>query len=390
MKKKGHLLRNCIIVILILSVIYWTGINLLVSAVLVPSFMEKLDSFDRIVEQSYAEQVQESSLQQNANAMYVIGNSWSKRAAKERVEVLSEDGYRLKGVIFEAGDGAASRSQPGPAIAEAAQSRSQPGPAIAEAARGRSQPGPAIAEAARGRSQPGPVIATAAAATAATAHRWVILLHGYTGSKEMMYPYAYHYVQHGYNALAPDFRCQGESEGDYIGLGATDSKDLLLWINLILARDPEAEIVLHGLSMGASTALILSGMENVPPNVRAVISDCAFTDAYSMFREKIGSWFYLPAFPVVDSASLVIRLRAGYDLKRTSPLEAVTRSHIPTLFIHGREDRMIPVEMCMQLYEAAACPKDTLIVDGAGHAQAATREPGLYFDTVDRFLEEHW
>ena len=351
MKKKGHLLRNCIIVILILSVIYWTGINLLVSAVLVPSFMEKLDSFDRIVEQSYAEQVQESSLQQNANAMYVIGDSWSKRAAKEYVEVLSEDGYRLKGVIFEAEDGAASRSQPGAVIT-------------------------------RARSQPGPVITNA--------HRWVILLHGYTGSKEMMYPYAYHYVQHGYNALAPDFRCQGESEGDYIGLGATDSKDLLLWIGLILERDPEAEIVLHGLSMGASTALILSGMENVPPNVRAVISDCAFTDAYSMFREKIGSWFYLPAFPVVDSANLMIRLRAGYDLKETSPLKAVARSHIPTLFIHGREDRMIPVEMCRQLYEAAACPKDILIIDGAGHAQAATKDPGLYLDTVDRFLETHW
>ena len=351
MKKKGHLLRNCIIVILILSVIYWTGINLLVSAVLVPSFMEKLDSFDRIVEQSYAEQVQESSLQQNANAMYVIGDSWSKRAAKEYVEVLSEDGYRLKGVIFEAEDGAASRSQPGAVIT-------------------------------RARSQPGPVITNA--------HRWVILLHGYTGSKEMMYPYAYHYVQHGYNALAPDFRCQGESEGDYIGLGATDSKDLLLWIGLILERDPEAEIVLHGLSMGASTALILSGLENVPPNVRAVISDCAFTDAYSMFREKIGSWFYLPAFPVVDSANLMIRLRAGYDLKETSPLKAVARSHIPTLFIHGREDRMIPVEMCRQLYEAAACPKDILIIDGAGHAQAATKDPGLYLDTVDRFLETHW
>ena len=350
MKKKGHLLRNCIIVILILSVIYWTGINLLVSAVLVPSFMEKLDSFDRIVEQSYAEQVQESSLQQNANAMYVIGDSWSKRAAKERVEVLSEDGYRLKGVIFEAGDGAASRSQPGPVIATAA---------------------------------------TAAAASATTAHRWVILLHGYTGSKEMMYPYAYHYVQHGYNALAPDFRCQGESEGDYIGLGATDSRDLLLWIGMILQRDPDAEIVLHGLSMGASAALILSGMEEIPPNVRAIISDCAFTDAYSMFREKIGSWFYLPAFPVVDSANLMIRLRAGYDLRETSPLNAVTRSSIPTLFIHGREDRMIPVEMCRQLYDAAACPKEILIIEGAGHAQAGTRDPELYFDTADRFLETY-
>ena len=102
MKKKGHLLRNCIIVILVLSVIYWALINVLVSAVLVPSFMEKLDAFDRIVEQSYAEQVQESTLQQNAAAMYVIGDSWARQAAKKEIGILSEDGYRLKGVIFPA------------------------------------------------------------------------------------------------------------------------------------------------------------------------------------------------------------------------------------------------------------------------------------------------
>lgn len=338
-KKKGHLLRNCIIVILVLSVIYWALINVLVSAVLVPSFMEKLDSFDRIVEQSYAEQVQESTLQQNATAMYVIGDSWARRGMKEEVEILSEDGYRLKGVVFPA-----ARSQPGHVIVQE---------------------------------------------TVAGSHRWVILLHGYTGSKEMMFPYAYRYVQHGFNALVPDFRCQGESEGDYIGLGATDSRDLMLWIDLILQRDPDADIVLHGLSMGASTALILSGMEDVPPSVRAIVSDCAFTDAYSMFREKIGSWFYLPAFPVVDSANLMIRLRAGYDLRETSPLNAVKRRRIPTLFIHGREDKMIPVEMCLQLYEAAACPKEILIIDGAGHAQAGTRDPELYFDTADRFLETY-
>ena len=363
-KKKGHMLRNCIIVILVLSVIYWALINVLVSAVLVPSFMEKLDSFERIVEQSYAEQVQESSLQQNATVMYVIGDSWAKRAAKEEVEVLSEDGYRLKGVIFPALLPQA-RPQGGPSVETAVETAGrEPWP----------QGGPAVDEPVK---------------TAIESHRWVILLHGYTGSKEMMYPYAYRYAQHGFNALAPDFRCQGESEGDYIGLGATDSRDLLLWIGMILQRDPDAEIVLHGLSMGASAALILSGMEEIPHNVKAIISDCAFTDAYSMFREKIGSWFYLPAFPVVDSANLMIRLRAGYDLRETSPLNAVTRSSIPTLFIHGREDRMIPVEMCRQLYDAAACPKEILIIEGAGHAQAGTRDPELYFDTADRFLETY-
>ena len=322
-------------ILLILFVLYWAAVNLLVSAVLVPSFMEKLDAFQRISEQSYAEQVQETEMKQNLTAMTVVGKVWGRQHGIEQVEIMSEDGYRLKGVLMQASGDAA----------EAGQKSADP-------------------------------------------HRWVVLLHGYTGSKEMMYGYAYWYWTHGYSVLAPDFRCQGESEGDYIGLGATDSKDLEGWIDLILEREPEAEIVLHGLSMGASTALLYCGQENVPDNIKAVISDCAFTDAYSMFKEKIGSWFHLPAFPVVDSAELMIRLRAGYDLKETSPLKAVSASSVPTLFIHGEEDRMIPVSMCRELYDAAACEKEIMIVEGAGHAQAADKDPARYFEEVEKFLRE--
>ena len=322
-------------ILLILFVMYWAAVNFLVSAVLVPSFMEKLDAFQRISEQSYAEQVQETEMKQNLTAMTVVGKVWGRQQGIEHVEILSEDGYRLRGVLMQASGDAAEA----------------------------------------GQKSAGP-------------HRWVVLLHGYTGSKEMMYGYAYWYWMNGYSVLAPDFRCQGESEGDYIGLGATDSKDLAGWIGLILQRDPQAEIVLHGLSMGASTALLYCGQENVPDNIKAVISDCAFTDAYSMFKEKIGSWFHLPAFPVVDSAELMIRLRAGYDLKETSPLKAVSASSVPTLFIHGEEDRMIPVSMCRELYDAAACEKEIMIVEGAGHAQAADKDPARYFEEVEKFLRE--
>lgn len=320
--KRKHL-RNFIIFVLVLSILYWAAVNVLVSAVLVPSFMERLEAFERISRQSYAEQVRESDLVKNAAAMNVIGKSWAENAESEKAEIISDDGYRLAGMLFE---------------------------------------------------------------SARSSHRWVILLHGFTGSKEMMYGYAYWYVKNGVNALAPDFRCQGESEGDYIGLGATDSTDLRGWIDLILQRDPDAEIVLHGISMGASTALILTGMENVPASIKAVISDCAYTDAYSMFREKIGSWFHLPAFPVVDSARLMIRLRAGYDLKEASPLNAVKNSRTPTLFIHGREDHMIPVEMCDALYDEAACEKEIMVVEGAGHAQAVDKDPAAYYEKIAEFL----
>jgi len=198
-------------VLLVLFVLYWAGIYILVSAVLVPSFMEKLSSFERIAAQSYAEQVQESELQKNNAAMYLIGKHWAETCDPESVEVFSDDGYRLKGMIF--GDEGAVGSEEG--SAEEIQDKENRDKEIDIEERNDHRP-------------------------------WVILLHGYTGSKEMMYPYAYWYVKHGYHVLTPDFRCQGESEGDYIGLGATDSKDLDKWIELILERDRKQKLFSMG------------------------------------------------------------------------------------------------------------------------------------------------
>ena len=183
-------------------------------------------------------------------------------------------------------------------------------------------------------------------------------------------------------------RCQGESEGDFIGMGLTDSEDNMLWINYILDQDPEAEIVIHGQSMGAACALMMTGREDLPENVKAVVSDCAYTDAYVMFQEKIVQWFHLPAFPILDTANLMLQLRGGYDLKDASALEAVKKNSTPTLFIHGDQDEMISAEMSEELYQAADCPKELLIVEGAGHAQCQDKDPEGYYGAVEKLLKE--
>ena len=103
-------------------------------------------------------------------------------------------------------------------------------------------------------------------------------------------------------------------------MGWTDRKDNLMWIQYILEKDPSAEIVIHGQLMGATAALMLTGEKSLPDNVKAVISDCAYTDAYEMFRQKMKEWFHLPAFPLLDTANLMLQLRGGYDLKKRLPL----------------------------------------------------------------------
>ena len=171
-------------------------------------------------------------------------------------------------------------------------------------------------------------------------------------------------------------------------MGWTDHYDCMLWIDYILKQDQKAEIVLHGQSMGAATALMMTGEEELPDNVMAVVSDCAYTDAYSMFGEKIKEWFGLPAFPLVDSACLVLKLRGGYELKAASAVNAVAKSRVPILFIHGKDDAMINVQMSKDLYAAAGGCKELLIVEDAGHAQAQDKQPELYYGTIRAFLQK--
>ena len=218
-------------------------------------------------------------------------------------------------------------------------------------------------------------------------HNWLLTLHGYTGWKEELYPYAIPFYEKGYNIFSPDLRCQGDSEGDFIGMGWTDKDDVLLWIDLILEEDSEAEIVILGQSMGAACALMLSGMDELPSNVAYIISDCAYTSAYEMFKKQAWDWFHLPAFPFVDSCNIALQLRGGYNLTDASAINAVANAKIPILFIHGTEDKMIPYSMCQELYKACSSEKEILLIQDAGHAQAMYADPDTYWTVIWTFLK---
>lgn len=328
MKRTFHLKKKTrnilLILLLVLFILYWTICYFAVSLALVPSFMEKTDAFEEVTDTAVAALVQTDDIQNNHAAALQETKDWIQNAHYEKLSAVTEDGYHLKAITFS------------------------------------------------------PV---------EESHKWVLLLHGYTGWKEELYPLACQYVQRGYHALVPDMRCSGESEGDFIGMGWTDRLDNMLWLDEILSRDPEAEIVIHGQSMGAACALMMSG-EKLPSQVKAIVSDCAYTDAYSMFSKQMTDWFGLPSFPLLDSMNLVLQLRGGYDLKEASALEAVKKTLLPVLIIHGEEDDMVPVDMAYELYEAASGEKELLIVPGAGHAQSVDKDPDSYYNTVFEFLEK--
>ncbi len=218
-------------------------------------------------------------------------------------------------------------------------------------------------------------------------HKWAILVHGYGRDQTYAFDYAEEYLKHGYNVLTPDLRASGTSEGIYLTMGAFESQDIFNWCEKIVERDPQAKIILHGVSMGAATVLMTAALN--PKNVVAVVEDCGYTTAYEMFTAQMQKIFGLPEFPIMNCVDIVSKIKTGVAVSDAAPIISVTTSKIPTLFIHGDTDRLVPFEMLDKLYNSATAPvKEKFIVEGAGHADSKIIDPPKYFQRVFSFIDK--
>lgn len=221
-----------------------------------------------------------------------------------------------------------------------------------------------------------------------SSNKWVITVHGYTSEGINMSSYAKKYYDNGYNVLIPDLRSHGLSEGDYIGMGWNDRLDIISWINYILNEDPNADIVLHGISMGAATVLMTSG-EEIPSNVKVIIADCGYTSVWDEFAYQLDDLFSLPEFPILNVSSIVSKIRAGYFLGEASSIDQVKKSKTPILYIHGDQDDFVPYYMMEELYNATSSEKEMLTIKGAEHAKASEVDPETYWTTVNNFINKY-
>ena len=219
-------------------------------------------------------------------------------------------------------------------------------------------------------------------------NKWAIVVHGYGGSGKLMSDKSKYFYDMGYNVLIPDLRGHGKSEGDYIGMGWKDRLDIISWINFIIKENPNAEIVLHGTSMGAATVLMTSG-ENLPSNVKAIVADCAYTSAWDEFSYQLETYLKVPSSYILNVTNMVTKLKAGYSLKEASALESVKKATVPILFIHGDKDKFVPYSMMDKLYDATSSPKEKLTIDGGEHANSDLVSPFLYWLTLEDFLNQY-
>ena len=215
----------------------------------------------------------------------------------------------------------------------------------------------------------------------------VICFHGYTSKGLNDYgSLSYYYLNHGFRMLLIDERAHGDSEGTYIGFGTMDRLDGLEWVRWMIEKTgDDAQILLHGNSMGGATVCMMGGME-LPRQVKGIVSDCAFTSARDVFTHVLHSMYHLPAFPMIQIADRVNRKKAGYGLDDCNAAREVRKAKVPFLFIHGDEDIFVPCRMCEEIYKNCASPKTKLIVKGAGHGESYYKDTKAYEEALDVFI----
>ncbi len=199
---------------------------------------------------------------------------------------------------------------------------------------------------------------------------------------------AKHLYEQGYTVLYPYMRAHRKSEGKYITFGVKERYDIAAWAKVLSEKHPDLPLFLYGQSMGGATVIMASGLE-LPKNARGVIADSAYYSPRDVIGTALVNSYKVPTFPMMPAMDLWARIIAGYSITATTCQEALDRTDLPFLFIHGTKDELVPYQMGLQNYEHCHTPKEMLTVEGAAHCASYYVDPVRYISYLDGFLKKY-
>ena len=105
-----------------------------------------------------------------------------------------------------------------------------------------------------------------------------IVVHGHTSSSVGVAHLGRMYNRDlGMNILLPDLRLSGLSGGEHYTMGWSEKNEVKLWINVATKLFGDTtRIVVHGVSMGAATVMMMSG-DTLSSNVKCMVEAVSYT-----------------------------------------------------------------------------------------------------------------
>jgi pimeloyl-ACP methyl ester carboxylesterase len=210
--------------------------------------------------------------------------------------------------------------------------------------------------------------------------------HGLFRSRREVLDRAVFFRKAGFDTVLFDFRRHGESTGERVTLGFHERHDFEAAVEFLRSKRPKAPVILYGVSMGASAALLAARESSA---ASAIIADSPFLNIEDTVVHHVKTLFGLPRFPFASALLWSLEMRGGFD-RKDFDLEAAARDlrDRSLLVIAGSEDNRMPPELQKRVAEASKSPLSRFVViESAGHGAAYRVAPDVYEAEVLSFLE---
>ncbi|TYZ66051.1 hypothetical protein PybrP1_011350 [[Pythium] brassicae (nom. inval.)] len=215
----------------------------------------------------------------------------------------------------------------------------------------------------------------------------VIYLHGNSSCRVEALSVLRTCLASGLTVVAFDCAGSGQSDGEYISLGYYEREDLKAVVAHLRASRVVGAVGLWGRSMGAATALLHADRD---PSIAGIVVDSAFTSLEQLVQEIVErgrrEGYTIPGFAVKIVMKFIrasVQKRAGFDLRRLSPLAHAAESFVPALFVAATGDEFIAPHHSDQLYAQYAGDKNVVKVKGDHN----TVRPQFLLDSAGIFLQ---
>ena len=213
----------------------------------------------------------------------------------------------------------------------------------------------------------------------------VIFVHGFQSNSFNNFARAtIDFLKDGYGVLLIDQRAHGSSGGRFTTLGCKEKDDLGLWIDYVDSREEVADVIVYGISMGATTVGYLSD-EIRSEKVKGLIMEAGFTCFYEELSNSLGKAFMKQA--AMNYIYLAAKSFLRIDIKESTE-DSLKRCKIPVLFLHGDDDKEVSTEFTERNFAACASEKKILTVKGAGHTLCYLVGGESLRKEIDGFINE--
>jgi len=222
-------------------------------------------------------------------------------------------------------------------------------------------------------------------------HKYVIFFHGYRGNIINEFSLSGHtFYDKNYNLIFVEERGNWNSGSNYFTMGPKESLDAISWINYLVNKDSDSEILVFGHSMGAHIVL-LTLKYNLPKNVKCVIGDCGYNSLHDQIVHTAKDMLKLPcAKLMVWIGETYAHLFHKMHFNETVS-DSVKNNMLPVCLIHGTNDHFVPFYNEDIIYKSfnKDCYVEKHVFEGAAHCCSEAKDLARFHQIITTFADKY-